>query len=304
MNLLTQLINNTNVGLVINWKFHQENRWVCAISKFLIDSIVKEFNPVIISSQIEYEIYKRKLKYILSLEPGWSAPKISYDKKLKHKIGIMISDPHNKTGWFQDYFEDNNITYVLSFYKSPFFYHFKTFPREKFIHFPWAVPDEWISKHEIVAHGNEVIIFGGKNSEAYDIRNWCREQRYVTNYNFSGVENKVLKDEKYFSWLTQFDAIIAAGSSNPMYDLVTPKYFEIAAAGALLIGQHCNDLKELGFNQDNSLIFTKSNFLDQINEYRANPCKYIAKRSLGRELIVSRHLISHRLKLIREVFNF
>jgi spore maturation protein CgeB len=75
---------------------------------------------------------------------------------------------------------------------------------------------------------------------------------------------------------------VAAGSSNPIYDLVTPKYFEIMAAGALLIGQACQDFETLGFGSENCLAFTKADFLDKIAYYQRNPSQYIETRVNGR----------------------
>jgi hypothetical protein len=42
------------------------------------------------------------------------------------------------------YFTENRFDYVLSFYRSPFFYHNPGFDQAQFIHFPWAVPDSMI----------------------------------------------------------------------------------------------------------------------------------------------------------------
>ncbi|MDO8445561.1 MAG: glycosyltransferase [Deltaproteobacteria bacterium] len=292
----------SDFGLVIDWKFHLKNRWVSAYTPYLVNAIVQQLNPIIISSQMEYEIYKKKLKYILSCEPGWAAPKISYDRRIECIKAVMYSDPHYQPEIRRKYFESNGFDYVLSFYKSPFFYHFKDFPESKFAHFPWAVPDQFISDQEIVVRSDEVAIFGGKASDAYDVRNWCRQQSCVTNYELSGVENKKLIDEDYYKWLRQFDAIVAAGSLNPKYDLVTPKYFEIASAGALLIGQFCKDLEDLGFNENNALIFQKADFIDKVEHYRKNPGGYLEVRKKGRELIKERHKLSDRISAIKHLY--
>jgi len=275
---------------------------VSAFSPYLVDAIIKEFNPIIISSQSEYWFHKEKLKYILSMEPGWAAPKIVYDRHLHHKIGVFVSDPHNKKDWFQRYIEDNDIEFALSFYERPFFFHFPNFAKSKFRHFPWAVPDQFISDNEITVRNNEVAIFGGKNSDAYDVRNWCREQPCVKEFDLSGVENKKFNDEAYYLWLRKFDAIVAAGSSDQKYDLVTPKYFEIASSGALLMGQDCKDLGTLGFNETNSLIFNTDDFIGKVQQYKTHPEKFIAVREKGRNLIIQKHKLSDRIKYLRTMF--
>ncbi|MBN2106679.1 MAG: glycosyltransferase [Deltaproteobacteria bacterium] len=167
---------------------------------------------------------------------------------------------------------------------------------------PWAVPESLIVSSKVTFSSGDVVIFGGGGSPAYDVRNWCRQQDGIINFDNSGVENKKLSNKEYFTWLAGFNAVVAAGSSNPMYDLVTPKYFEIAAAGALLIGQHCRDLELLGFNESNCIIFTQKDFAEKIRAYKQNPSSYKATREKGRELIRNRHTISHRIRQIQEVF--
>ena len=296
------MLKDSDFGLVIDWTFHKKRKWSCALTSYLVNGIVKKFNPVIISSQREYNRLKKKLNYIVSLEPGWAAPKLNYDTHCECIKAVFYSDPHFNTQKRWDYFTSNGFDYVFSYYYNPFFYHFNGFPEEKFIHMPWAIPDHLILDDQITVKSNDVIIFGAKKSDAYDIRNWCREQDEIINYDNSGVENKKMDDEGYFRWLSGFDAIIAAGSSDPKYDLVTPKYFEIASSGALLVGQYCNDLDLLGFNNTNSLIFTKEDFIEKIISFKSEPEKYLATRKEGRNLIRAHHKVSDRIKQIEEVF--
>lgn len=297
-----QKSNQSEFGFAMDAEFRDKKKWVSALTPYLIEAIISEFNPILISNQKDYDKNKYRIRNIISLEPGWAVPKINYDTKLKQNIGIFVSDPHNKVDWLEDYVSQNNISHIFSYYHSPFFYHFPNFPKDKFVHFPWAIPDQFINGNPIKVRNNEVIIFGGKASDAYDVRNWCREQDDVKNYNNSGVENKVMSDEDYFKWLQDFDAIIAAGSSKPIYDLVTPKYFEVASAGTLLFGQHCKDLERLGFNNTNCIIFTKENFIEQVREYKKNPENYLDKRINGRNLIKQRHTLSKRIELLKEIY--
>lgn len=299
-NLEKELVKK--IGFCINTKFHKENRWVSALTPYLVDSIIDRFKPIIINNQLKYNFYKRSISHIISVEPGWAAPKIRFDENISQKKFVFISDPHNKTDWLEDYVKKNNITKILSYYKNPFFYHFKNFPKDKFEHFPWAIPDQFINKEKLKINNSGTAIFGGKGSDAYDIRNWCRNQNCVRNFDNSGVENKKMTDEEYFYWLRMFDSIVAAGSSKKKYDLVTPKYFEIASSGSLLVGQEAKDLKSLGFNESNAVIFNKRNFIDKVNDINSNPKKYFKKRDLGRNLILKEHKISDRIKKLEELF--
>jgi hypothetical protein len=294
------LFQRKDVGLVVDWNRYQSNGFVSAMTPFLIEAILKVFRPTIISTQTDYNQHKKKLKKIVSIE--WGIPTIQYDTDLDCVKALAHSDPHYEPEKWEQYFTENQFDYVLSFYKAPFFYHNPKFDQAKFVHFSWAVPDAMIYPGPIKYRSDEIAIFGGKLSDAYDVRNWCRHQPGVTNYEYSGVENKKLDNKKYYHWLRQFDAVVAAGSSNPIYDLVTPKYFEIMAAGALLIGQSCQDFESLGFvDGENCLAFTKTDFLDRITCYRRSPSQYIEIREKGRDLILHQHKISDRIKLLKEL---
>lgn len=88
-----------------------------------------------------------------------------------------------------------------------------------------------------------------------------------------------------------------------MYNLVTPKYFEIASAGSLLIGQYCDDLEYLGFDASNALIFDKSDFIEKVEDYRKRPEDYVELRRKGRKLIREKHTLSHRIATLRNVYH-
>lgn len=295
--------SESGLGLVLNTNRHYSKSWVSASTYYLIEEIIRLFKPVIIDAQKTYEENKNILSKIISMEPGWGAPNINYGKNHGKLIGVFLSDPHSKTSWFKKYFEDNDISFVLSYYYSPFLYHFPNFDRSKIVHFPWSVPDRFIENDNVVLHNNGISIFGGKDSDAYDMRNWCRSFDFINCYNYSGVENKVLSDEKYYFWLRQFDAIVAAGSTNPKYDLVTPKYFEILSSGALLIGQECTDLDLLGINDTNALLFNKTNFISKCKYFLSHPDEFLTVRKNGLSLIKNKHSHSQRMKYLAKLMD-
>ncbi len=291
------------VGLVLDREFHRKGRWVSAYGRFLAEAILREFSPRVLSSQDEYDRHRKEIRFIVAFEPGWAAPALRYDPGVSCVKAVMYSDPHYRPQERRRYFDENGFDYVLSFYRSPFFRHFEGFPEEKFVHFPWAVPDEMISDQPIAARSGTVAIFGARGGDAYDVRNWCRAQEGIVGFDHSGVENKDLPDEEYYRWLRSFDAVVAAGSSKPDYDLVTPKYFEIPAAGALLVGQRCADLACLGFDDSNALIFTKDDFVARVASFRRDPGRFVEARARGRALIRERHKLSDRIAAIRRLFD-
>lgn len=289
------------IGLALDLDFHLSNRWVSALTPYRINAMIKELNCIIIQNQKDYDKYKNDLDVIIAGEPGWGAPNIKYVKNKPRLKYASMSDPHSKIVEWQSYFLENDFSYTLAYFYNPTIFHLRKIPKDKIIHWPWAVPDQFVNEKEVkIRNQNYILIFGATKGEAYEIRNWCKSFNFVKTMNYSGVENKVLTDREYFEWLTQFDAGIAAGSLNRKYRLVVPKYFEIASAGGLLFAQEAEDLKLLGFeDKKNCIIFNKENFEARSREYLANKEEYVGIREAGRNLISKRHTLSKRISSLK-----
>ncbi|RMG44543.1 MAG: glycosyltransferase, partial [Acidobacteria bacterium] len=291
------------LGLVLHREFHEQGRWVSALTPRLIDELCRRHEVCWIGDQRTYEAVLGDLDALFSCEPGWAAPKLDFSRTpaLRAKLAeipsyITFSDPHDNR-WRERYFLRSGLGFVLGYYYEPTLRHFRRLPPERLVHFPWAVPDEWIGREPIVFRGQErIACFGASRHEAYTVRNWCRTFPFVDSRANSGVENKVMTDEEYAAWLATLDAAIAAGSDDPRYQLTTPKYFEIAAAGALLFAQWTPDLARLGFEHGvNCLVFDRGSFEVLAREYLARPEEFLPLREAGRELIRRRHSLSVRL---------
>jgi phenylacetate-coenzyme A ligase PaaK-like adenylate-forming protein/spore maturation protein CgeB len=283
--------------------FHEGRRWTSICTPRLIEGILSRFECRILQNQGDYERELDDLEAVLSLEPLWGAPMIEFGRTpaLREKFRsipsyVINSDPHDKL-WRQSYFLGNEIDFFLTYYYYPTLYHMRRLPPERLVLLPWAVPDEFIGNEEIVYRGGEKLsCFGAAQHEAYVVRNWCRGFPFVESTSNSGVENAVMSNEEYMRWLASKDAAIAAGSEDPKYRLTVPKYYEIAAAGALLFAQETDDLAFLGFrHMENCIVFTRNNFEQLAREYLAEPADYLDIRRAGRELIRRRHSLSARL---------
>jgi len=298
--------NKRNLGIVLMCGF---DNWVSVLTPRLIDSLLQNFDCYYISSQYDYNtaLMHLDLDAILSFEPNWASPKLNYKKEDRNfPIFIYYSDPH-KDHWREDYFLENDLDYVLTPYYHPFKYHFKKIPEEKIVHFPWAIPDDYVAKSKVVFHGDKKLTcFGSLNHEAYSTRRFVKQFDFVDYSSIGGVENPKLTDDQYLEWLRTKDVIIAAGSEDPKYRLTTPKYFEIAASGALLFAQWTEDLELLGFSCQNSYIFEEDNFtlhkdvyFNSLNneEFATHFIKDV--RQNGINLIKERHCISHRIELLQ-----
>ncbi|MFX1451706.1 MAG: glycosyltransferase [Promethearchaeota archaeon] len=292
------------VGYVVSLDFHLRNKWLSAVTPYRINGIMNYFPSIVIETQKDYNKYKNKLDALITTEMGWSAPIIKYNKTKPPLKYIEMSDPQKYPRKREKYFYNNHFSYVLGYYYYPTLYHMKNLPKEFLLHFPWSVPDQFVNLNEIrSATQNYLMIFGAMNSEQYETRTWCKSFEFVRVSTNSGCRNKIFSDEDFFRWLINFDAMIAAGSLDPKYQLVVPKYFEIASVGSLLFAQEAKDLPLLGFKDNkNCITFNKANFEENAKEYLEykNKDKYLIIRDAGRNLILQRHTLSKRLEFLKK----
>lgn len=294
------------LGLVLDRNFHNEKRWVSAITPQLVEMLLSNFDCYWMQNQEEYIRNISNVDAILSMEPGWAAPKINFIctpeiESVFRKIPsyIIYSDPHENQ-WREDYFLANGINYILTYYRKPTLYHFKKVNPEQVLHFPWGIPDQWIRNDLVRYRGQRhLLCFGASEHEAYSLRNWARSFSFVKSEYNSGVENPVMSDEEYIEWLGKHDAIIAAGSDDPRYRLTVPKYFEIAASGALLFAQETEELEAVGFrHMKNCVVFNRDNFESLALGYLNHSYDFMEIREAGRELIANNHKMSDRIKFL------
>jgi spore maturation protein CgeB len=136
------------------------------------------------------------------------------------------------------------------------------------------------------------------------MRDWCRKQEFIVDYNTSGHQNRVFSHSEYYQWLRKFDSMVAAGSLNPRWQYLFGKYFEIPAAGNLLFAQYSADLNKAGFTDENCVIFdSKDSFKSKVDAYVENPERYMSTRRRGAELIKQRHTVSDRLDKVDSLFS-
>lgn len=293
------------LGLVIDPEFVLLGKSVCSLTPPLVKALCRAFDTRVLYDQRQFDRLCRQVDFIVSFEPRWAAPVLKWRRAgmflrpTSCPCYVIMSDPHREQ-WRIAYFLRERLDYILALYDAPTRRHFTRIPAERIVHFPWAIPDEWIGNEPIDYRGQrEVAIFGAARGPAYTLRNWCREQPGVKSYTNSGVENKVMDDREFFTWLAGFDAVIAAGSEDPAYRLTTPKYFETLAAGSLLFAQQTDDLEQLGFvNGENCIVFTRDTFTERLREYLVDPAnpRWLEIRRTGRELIRARHTIDYRLR--------
>lgn len=301
-----QYDKDSTYGLVLNWGLHERDHWTAAWYPFFVKRFVEYFDATIITSQRSYKRKADDLEYIFAFgSRNKKGPTLSYDTDLDQTVLLFVSDPHNRSEFLERYINDNEIDRVVSPYYQPVLYHLPGLEEERLEHFPWPVPEKFVvDPQEIEYRGDNVLrVSGAGGSEAYELRDWVREQPMVEGYQNSGTQNKVMSNQEYYEWLRNFDCQVAAGSLKEHWQYVVPKYYEIAAAGSLLFAQYCRDLERLGFDESNSVIFhSHEEFTEKAEAYLKDPEAYLDRRRRGAELVAERHTIGNRLDQIDALF--
>lgn len=296
------------LGVILKEEFATADRFTNILTPYLLRGIMERFDCRFIHTQQDLNEQFDEVDVLFSFEPKFAAPLLNwrggwlgFGRRRPKLSYVHCSDPHMRQ-WRQGYFLKNKISFMLSCYRAPFRYHFRRIPGPYMVHFPWAVPDVLLRDEPVTWRGQKALCcFGAAQGAAYNVRNWCKQFDFVESFSFSGCENKELSDEAYFEWISGFDAAIGAGSDLPEFDLTTPKYFEIAAAGCLLFAQNTNDLEALGFrHRENCVVFDKSTFESEAKRYLADPQSYVSIREAGRRLIRERHTLSARLDFLEQ----
>jgi hypothetical protein len=299
--------NDSAYGLVLNWGLHKRDHWTAAWYPFFVERFVERFDPQIITSQQSYERKADDLKYLFAFgSRNKKGPTLDYDTDLDQTVLLFVSDPHNRSKFLDRYIKDNEINRVVSPYYNPVLHHLSDLDEKRLEHFPWPVPKEFVvDPAEVEYQGDDVLrVSGAGGSEAYELRDWVREQPMVQGYQNSGTQNKVMSNEEYYEWLRNFDCQVAVGSLKDHWQYVVPKYYEIAAAGSLLFAQYCRDLERVGFDESNSVIFhSREEFKEKAEAYLEEPETYLDRRRRGTELITEHHTIEDRLAQIEELFH-
>lgn len=297
---------NSQYAFILHWNQYVKDELGIAQVPFFVDAFIEKFDPIIIGSQKSYEHHKEQLEYIFSYTPGGRAPMIEFDIEQDHTICAQLGDPHSDVTRREEYIIRNDVDYVLTQYYAPFKRHFSRLDEYELIHFPWAMPEEFIVDPDSITPGEaELVVLGdtGGARSPYETREWCSEFPFVKDPHRDVFENKTYSGGEYYEWLRNFEAVVAANSLADDFRYVTSKFFEIPAAGALLFAQYSEDLERLGFTDENCIIFDKENFEDEARAYLESPEKYLSVRREGAKLIGHRHTISDRIETLTDLFH-
>lgn len=144
------------------------------------------------------------------------------------------------------------------------------------------------------------LLSGAVNPHVYPLRNVIRKNDIV-DYRSS----KYVAGNAYAKLLNSY---FCCAASSSIFNYAVAKYFEIPAAGSLLIANETNDLKRIGFVPHQHYVpITKANAIKTIKRCIENPNDYNDIRKKGMEYVRNNHSIVNRIErlklLFKELFN-
>lgn len=242
-----------------------------------------------------------------------------------HKVGIPVisrtGDPHHAKKYNQTrYHNEWKIDYYFGAMPKSYFYKFypKNFKFKEIIFgletqkYENLKPFKNRVKNRILNSGaigkknfksriaNAILNPRGSGWYFYKLRTMCNDLEFV---DYKGIRGKQYENKDYPSYLSQYQASIAATTFYP-----TQKYWEIPAAGCLTFMEitDLNDGKILGFKDgENSIFINEKNyekkFLEYLNDPENNKWEEIANK--GKDHVMQNLTNEHAVESLIEVMD-
>lgn len=153
-------------------------------------------------------------------------------------------------------------------------------------------------------------IISGKVTDIYPLRKTIIKTAVANNdkrfywhqhpgYKLKEAKGSIVIGDDFSKLLNKYFCGIATHSR---YGYVLGKYFEIAAAGCLLLGKRCADLDGLGFEpQINYVEIDEENYSCVLDKVLAYPKTYDRVRMDGRDHVLQNHTIGNRIGQIKDI---
>ncbi len=185
---------------------------------------------------------------------------------------------------------------IICPYKSSFLYKYPEF-EYKFKFFPHFVDDSYTFPEVSCARNQQCLVSGALCTTVYPIRLKAYKHRLAVNSPFVSLShpgyfkslsgNKYVVGQRYIAYLGKY---MCALTTSSCFDYTVSKYFEIPAAGSLLIASHSRDLDELGFIDGvNYIKVDLDNVIDKTKEVLYNINLYNNIRKAGQELVLANY---------------
>ena len=174
----------------------------------------------------------------------------------------------------------------------------------KYVFFPgFYFPYERYEKLKINANPIMKCLLSGANTKFYPfrqyIKTYCTRNARETDKLISIKRRKTVRHEIYHKFLnTYFCAIATSG----MHNCIVGKYFEIPAAGVLLLAEREKELDMLGFEPDVHYVpIVRKNIFDQIRKVLKCPEDYTEMRVKARAFVREYHSDINRAQQFKTI---
>ena len=141
------------------------------------------------------------------------------------------------------------------------------------------------------------LLSGAINPKIYPLRSFVKNNagKLLTH-----IPSKYAGDS-YAILLNSYFCGIATPS---IFNYALGKYYEIPAAGSLLLASDIADFRKAGFVSNQHYIpITKSNVINTISQCLKNPGKYEHIRRRGMEFVRKNHSVNNRMNMLKIIFN-
>jgi hypothetical protein len=139
------------------------------------------------------------------------------------------------------------------------------------------------------------LLSGAVNNKVYPLR-------YFIKNNAINVDHKRSEyvGNRYAELLNSYFCCV---TSSSVFNYAVAKYFEIPAAGSLLIADEVNDLKRAGFVPNKHYVpITRSNVIKRISHCLKNPNDYNHIRIQGMKFVRENHSVINRIDRLKKIF--
>lgn len=280
----------------------------------LFDGIKKELGwRIILDNDLDMAIVDTDYLLIFKCPQGGNPEILFYIKDLSKKTKLI--------GYYSDIHEKRNpklyhknmdailkrCNIILTAYKDPFLNKWKQY-KDKAIWFPqFYGPDKRFDDLEYNNKPfNKCLLTGATSPNYYPLRNKIYEARhhmkeietiahpgYHMNIKRAIRSGKILR-QVYTRTINRYFCSVTTCSTEKY---AVAKYFEIPAAGALLLANRCNDVDELGFKDNiNYVRINSKNVFLKIRDIVNHPENYEKIRKEGRKFVQKNFSTQARLK--------
>jgi len=148
----------------------------------------------------------------------------------------------------------------------------------------------------------------GATGLAYPLRTYIRRNRdtkQIIRFAHPGYGEAIYpKSLIGMEFIREMHKYFCAVSTASRFEYVGAKYFEIPAAGVLLIANHTPDLDKLGFKDNVHYVqIDKTNVFDKVDYILNHTDEFEHIRRAGRDLVLEQHSEKNRFDRLKEIVN-